>query len=211
MPGVVEALVPRTTAAWRKDAIHTPPDRAISFDAIPRFFYEASTVSKSFVKVVLILLMMATAAVSCGRAAAFKLPEDRSAISLVIPDAWKPELIDRGVQGQTPDGDMYLSAEITKTVGDMNAIMDGTDAMLKEHKVKLDRTSAKENKYDLNGLKADELAYQAKDEKGPALVSITFVNLKDMVLVVTRWTSPEGAKAHQKEFIAIMQSIKVIK
>ena len=155
--------------------------------------------------------MMAAGTVSSGRGATFKLPEDRPGVSLVVPDAWKPELIDKGVQSQTPDSDVYLSAEITKTVSDWNAIMDETDAMLKEHKVQLDRKSTKESKFDLNGLKADELIYQAKDDRGPALVSITFVNLKDTVLVVTRWTSPEGAKTHQKELTAIMQSIKAIK
>ncbi len=173
------------------------------------FFYETRSVSKFFAATIIVAIMATTA--TSGVGATFKLPEDRPAVSLALPDAWQPELIDKGVQGQTPDGDVYFSAEITKTVSDMNAIMDGTDAMLKEHKVKLDNASRKESKFDLNGLPADQMIYQARDGKGPAIVSITFVSLKDMVLVVTRWTSPGGEKAHQKELTAVVQSIKALK
>ena len=84
--------------------------------------------------------------------ATFKLPDSAPAATIVIPDAWKPEAIEKGVQAQTADNDVYLSIEATRTEKDMNAIIDGTYAMLKEHKVILDMAHKKEDKFQINGL-----------------------------------------------------------
>ncbi len=143
-------------------------------------------------------------------AGTFKLPEKKPLVSLTIPDSWKPEMIDKGVEGQSADGGVFLSAEITRTEKDMNSIIDDTLAMLKESKVTLSKASRKETKSYINGLAADELLYEGKDERGPTTVSITFVSVKDAVLVFTYWVTPEGEKQHEQELNALVQSIKAV-
>lgn len=162
-------------------------------------------------KLPLAILFASMVASSSAFSATFKLPDDKPVVSITIPDSWKPEEIEKGVQGQTADSDVYLSVETTKNEKGMNAIIDDTFNMLKEHKVTLDTENKKENKFDLNGLPADELLFQGKDEDGPTVVSITFVSAKDTVLVFTYWASPEGDKKHTKELSAIVQSVKAIK
>ena len=156
-------------------------------------------------------LAVSLLAMSSAFSATFKLPTSTPAATITIPDAWKPEAIDKGVQAQTDDNDVYLSIEATRTEKDMNAIIDGTYAMLKDHKVILDMAHKKEDKFQINGLPADELVMQGQDETGPTMVSITFVTTKDATLVFTYWASPEGDKKHSKELAAIVQSIKAIK
>ena len=60
----------------------------------------------------------------------------------------------------------------------------------------------------LNGLDADELLFQGKDEDGAAAVSITFVPIKDKVIVLTYWVSTEDEKSHQEEVGKIVKSLK---
>ncbi len=162
-------------------------------------------------KLPLALVLASLLAGSPAFAKTFKLPDDKPVVSLTIPDSWKPEEIDKGVQGQTEDSTVFLSAETTKSKEDMGTIIDETFAMLKEHKVVLDNDSKKENKFDINGLPADELLYSGKDEDGATSVSITFVTVNDTILVFTYWASPEGEKKHQKEIASLVQSVKAIK
>ena len=158
------------------------------------------------------VLFVCAAAVSPARSATFKLPDGKPVVTLAIPDAWKPEEIARGVRGRTADATVYLSAETTKTEKDMNAIIDGSLATLKEHKVSFDNASKKENKFTINGLPADEMLYEGKSEDGgPTTVSVTFVSLRDGVLVFTYWASTDGEKKHGKEISAIVQSVRALK
>ena len=179
----------------------------LSVDWRRGFSYQIGTMTK----LPFAVLFAALAASSSAFSATFKLPDDKPVVSITIPDSWKPEEIEKGVQGQTADSDVYLSIEITKSEKGMNAIIDGSFSMLKEHKIDLKKGGRKENKFDLNGLPADELLFQGKDEDGPTVVSITFVPVKDTVLVFTYWASPEGDKKHTKELSAIVQSVKAIK
>ncbi|MEO7317556.1 MAG: hypothetical protein ABIZ56_01065 [Chthoniobacteraceae bacterium] len=79
----------------------------------------------------------------------------------------------------------------------MNAEIEDTFAMLKEFSVKLDETSKEENKFKINGLEDEELLYQGTDDDGTTVVSITFVPIKDKLLVLTYWVSTEDEKANQ--------------
>ena len=76
----------------------------------------------------------------------------------------------------------------------MTAIIDETDAMLKTHKVNLNKINRKDNKFKINGLPAEELLYNGRDEDGPTMVSITFVTIHKSAVVFTYWASIEGNK-----------------
>ncbi len=115
-----------------------------------------------------------------------------------------------GVAGTSDDGAVYLSVVAVGNEKGMNAEIDDTFAMLKEHKVELDKASKKENKFKINGLDAEEMLFQGKDEDGPAAVSITFVTIKDKLLVLTYWVSTEDEKKHQEEVGKIVQSLKPV-
>ena len=155
-------------------------------------------------------VLLAACLVVQARATEFKLPPTKSVASIDIAPAWKPEAIVRGVQAQTEDSTVYLSVEGTTDAGEMGKIIDESDAMLKTRKVVLSRTTRKDNKFDFNGLPAEELVYSGRDEDGPVTVSFTFVTVRNAAVVITYWASVDGDKKHRAEVSKILGSLKVI-
>ena len=144
-----------------------------------------------------------------AQAKTLKVPSDEFPVASVsIPDSWEPEEINNGVAGTSEDGAVYLAVVAVGNEKGMNAEIDDTFAMLKEHNVELDQDSKKENKFKVNGFDAEEMLFQGKDEDGPAAVSITFVTIKDKIIVMTYWVSTEDEKKHQEEVGKIVKSLK---
>ena len=162
-------------------------------------------------KTLLLAVLFASACLQAGSAKEFKLPEGKPIAAITLPETWKPEPIEKGVQGQTADNSVYLCVETTANEKEMATVIDDTFAMLKEHQVDLDHTVKRENKFLINGLPADELLYDGKDEDGPTQVSITFVNIGKSALVLTYWASVDGGKKHQPEVEKVLASIKAIR
>src|SRR3954465_15302146 len=146
-------------------------------------------------KMLLTLLTVASLSAISAQAKTMKVPNDEFAIaSINIPDDWAQEEINNGVAGTSDGGAVYLAVVAVGSEKGMNAEIEDTFAMLKEHDVELDQSSKKENKFKMNGLDAEEILFQGKDEDGPTAVSITFVPIKDKVFVMTYWVSTEDEK-----------------
>jgi len=160
-------------------------------------------------KTLLTLLTVASLSAISAQAKTMKVPNDEFAIaSINIPDDWDQEEINNGVAGTSDDGAVYLAVVAVGNDKGMNAEIEDTFAMLKEHDVELDQASKKENKFKINDLDAEEMLFQGKDEDGPAAVSITFVPIKDKVVVLTYWVSTEDEKKHSDEVAKIVKSLK---
>ncbi|MDQ6622632.1 MAG: DUF1795 domain-containing protein [Verrucomicrobiota bacterium] len=161
------------------------------------------------IKSLITILACAAAGLVSMEAKTLKVPnEDFAIASINIPDGWEQEEITNGVAGTSPDGAVYLAVVGVGSDKGMNAEIEDTFAMLKEHKVVLDQSSKKENKFKVNGLDAEELVFQGKDEDGPTSVSITMVPIKDKVLVLTYWVSTEDEAKHEEEVGKIVNSLK---
>lgn len=128
-----------------------------------------------------------------------------------MPDDWDADEIDNGVAGESPDKAVYLAAVAVGNEKGMDAELDDTFEMLKEHKVTLDKDSKKENKFKLNGVEVEELIFHGKDEDGPCSISISFVPVKDKVVVLTYWVTTAKEEKHAAEVGKIVQSIKAEK
>ncbi len=141
----------------------------------------------------------------------FKLPSDEFPIaSITFPKDWEPEEINNGVAGESPDTAVYMSAVAVGSEKGMNAELDDTFDMLKEHKVQLDQSTKKENKFKLNGEEVSELIFHGKDEDGPCSISISFIPIKNKIIVLTYWVNTEKEKEHQEEVGKILTSIKPV-
>ena len=110
--------------------------------------------------------------------------------------------------GESPDKAVYLAAVAVGSEKGMEAELDDTFALLKEHEVELDKSTKKENKFKLNGVEVEELIFHGKDEDGPCSVSISFVPMKDKVVVLTYWVTTSKETKHQEEVGKIVQSLK---
>ena len=139
----------------------------------------------------------------------FKLPNEEFAMATItFPNDWEPEEINNGVSGQSPDDVVYMSAVAVGSDKGMNSELDDTFDMLKEHKVQLDQSTKKENKFKLNDEEVSELIFQGKDEDGPCSISISFIPIKSKVIVLTYWVNTEKEKEHREEVGKILTSIK---
>jgi hypothetical protein len=160
-------------------------------------------------KTLLTLISLAFVGVIAADAKTFKLPNDDFAIaSIDMPDSWKPKEVENGVEGQSSDDAVYISVVAVGSEKGMSGEIDDTFEMLKKNKVTLDESTKKENKFKVGAFDATELLYQGKDEDGPAAVSITFVPIKDKMIIITYWVSTDKEKEHQKEVGTIVNSLK---
>jgi hypothetical protein len=141
-----------------------------------------------------------------------KLPNDEFAMaSITFPNDWDPEEVNNGAAGESPDKAVYLSAVAVGSEKGMEAELDDTFEMLKSHDVEIDKDSKKENKFKLNGEEVDELIYHGKDEDGPCSISISFVPMKDKLIVLTYWVTTAKEEKHQEEVGKILKSLKAEK
>jgi hypothetical protein len=148
-------------------------------------------------------------AIATTDAKTFKLPNDEFAIaSLDIPDSWKPKEVEKGVECQSSDDAVYMSIVAVGSEKGMNAEIDDVFEMLKSRNVTLDDSTKKENKFKAGAFDATELLYQGKDEDGPTAVSITFVPIKDKMVIITYWVETAKEKEHQQEVGKIVNSLK---
>lgn len=153
-----------------------------------------------------------TAALACSSLAAeFKIPEKGPVISVTYPETWKPEMIDRGVQGQTADTAVYLAVEVTKSEKGMNEIIDGSFDLFKEHKVEVDKSTRKVNKMQIAGQTAEEMLFTGKDEDGPTAISITTFTVGEYVVIISYWASTESEAKYHEAITKIIGSIKALK
>lgn len=156
-------------------------------------------------------LTLAAGLVSSSWAEEFKIPGKRPVISVTYPDTWKPEEIDRGVQGQTADTAVYLAVEVTKSEKGMNEIIDGSFDMFKEHKVEVDKSTRKVNKMQIAGQDAEEMLFTGKDEDGPTAISITTFTVGEHVVIISYWASTESEAKYHAAITKIIGSIKALK
>jgi hypothetical protein len=163
---------------------------------------------KSLLSLIAVSSLMAAAP---AFAKTLKVPNDEFPIaSINFPEDWEPEEVNNGVAGQSPDTAVYLAAVAVGNETGMEAELDDTFAFLKEHHVELDKSTKTESKFKLNDVEVDELIYHGKDEDGPTSVSISFVPMKDKIVILTYWVTTAKEKKHQEEVGKILQSLKAV-
>ena len=160
-------------------------------------------------KTFLTLIAVALLTTISTDAKTFKLPNDDFTIaSIDMPDSWNPKEVENGVEGQSPDDAVYMSIVAVGSEKGMNAEIDEIFEMIKSHNVELDESSKKENKFKAGSFDATELLFQGKDDDGPAAISITFVPIKDKLVIITYWVTTAKEKEHQSAVGKIVNSLK---
>jgi hypothetical protein len=156
-------------------------------------------------------LCIAALAICSADAKTHKLPDADDAVASVdIPDAWEIEEIEGGIGASSPDGAVYFAIVAVGDKKAMDAEIEDTFRMLKEHNVELDDSTKKEGKFKVNGMDAEELTFEGKDEDGPTSISIAFVPMKDKAVVMTYWVTTAKEKANEIAVGKIVNSLKPV-
>ena len=163
-------------------------------------------------KHLLTLVVLTALSVISADAKTVNIPSDEDAVaSITFPKDWEVEEMEGGHGGNSADEHVYLAAVAVKDETDMNSQIDDVFELLKEHNVTLDTESKKENKFKVNGMDAEELLYQGKDEDGPCGVSITFIPMKNNLIILTYWVTTAEEAKHEATVGKIVNSLKPAK
>ena len=163
-------------------------------------------------KKIIALALLALTSPLAAHAATLTFPGDKPVASITIPDSWKPEETDGGVQGTSDDSAVYLSAEVASGKS-MEKVVTGAIDFLAKNKITIDPSTQKETPTtEVNGLQMATLEWDGKDEDGPVSIGLLIVQVSaDNALVVTYWGNKGDEDKHDAEVKAIVASIKPVK
>ena len=162
-------------------------------------------------KKIIALALLVLASPLAAHAATLKFPSEKPVASITIPDSWKPEETESGVQGTSADSAIYLSADVASSKSMDKVVTDAVDFLAK-NKITVDPSTRKETPVtDVNGMQMTTLEWDGNDEDGPVSVGLLFVQTSgDNALVVTYWGTKGEEDKHGAEVQAIIASIKSI-
>jgi hypothetical protein len=157
--------------------------------------------------------MMMAAVLSClvampVMAKTYGLPDANPAVSVTLPNSWKPTEVEKGVEATSPDGETYVALE-TATAKGMETLIDEDIKFLTEQGVVIDKSTQQTHDSTVNGIQVSFLRWSGKDKDGPTNVTLGIFGVTgNLVLLMTAWSSPEGEKLYDKEISSIVSSIK---
>ncbi|MFC3163709.1 histidine kinase [Ciceribacter thiooxidans] len=135
-------------------------------------------------------------------------PSDAPVALITIPDSWKPEETETGVDAVSDDEGVYFSVDVA---GDDNMETIITDAFkyLEENGVKADPATQKDTKDTLNGMPFEAIDWSGTDEEGPVSIGVGILGVKaDKLLVITYWGAKDREDRNMPEVGKILASIK---
>ncbi len=138
----------------------------------------------------------------------YELPDANPAISVALPNSWKPTEVAKGVEATSPDGETYVALE-TATAKGMESLISDDIQFLTEQGVVIDRSTQQTHDTTQDGMPASYLRWSGKDKDGPTHVTLGIFGVSDnLVLLMTAWSSPAGEKVHDAELTQMISSIK---
>jgi hypothetical protein len=138
------------------------------------------------------------------------VPEDKPAVSVEIPDSWKPEETDKGIACESPDKVATIFFEVTSAKGLEALIDENVDWLTKDQGVELDKASEQKQEFETTNLQWKRISWSGTSKEwGPATVGFVFTDGGDgKVLTVTYWITKKDAEKHFPTIEKIFESVK---
>jgi hypothetical protein len=137
----------------------------------------------------------------------YQLPDANPAVSVTLPDKWKPSEVEKGMEATSPDGETYVALE-TATAKGMETLIDEDIQFLTDQGVVVDKSTQQTHDTTINGMSVSFLRWSGKDKDGPTNVTLGIYGVTgNLVLLMTAWSSPAGEKLYDKEMNEIVSSI----
>jgi hypothetical protein len=137
----------------------------------------------------------------------YQLPDANPAVSVMLPDKWKPSEVEKGVEATSPDGETYIALE-TATAKGMETLIDEDIQFLTDRGVVVDKSTQQTHDTTINGMSVSFLRWSGKDKDGPTNVTLGIYGVTgNLILLMTAWSSPTGEKLYDKELDGIVSSV----
>lgn len=142
----------------------------------------------------------------------FDLPADNPAATVDLPDSWKPEEVDHGVQASSLDNESYISVETGTSKSVDKLIEDDFAYLTKTAGLTIDDKSQETSDTTMNGMAVSVMRWKAKDKEGPNAATIRIFAISDnLIVLVTQTSTPTGDTSNALAVEKILNSIKKTK
>jgi hypothetical protein len=139
----------------------------------------------------------------------FAVPANNPALTLSIPDKWKPDEIQYGYGAKSPDGDVFFSVEYASK-SRFDRMMKENEKWMRENEID-DKVEPTEKDVDFNGKPGKLFRFDTTDGNGKTIVDFIVVKGNDnTAILITLWASEEERQANKADINAIMGSIRPI-
>ncbi|HEX6564984.1 MAG TPA: hypothetical protein VF020_11910 [Chthoniobacterales bacterium] len=165
--------------------------------------------TKQVVPAAFTLSLLFTAFASAG-ALTLSIPADKPAVSLEVPDSWKPEDTDKGIACESPDKVATIFLEVTSSEGVDALIDENVDWLTKDQGVEIDKSSEQKKDFETTGMQWKRVSWDATSKEwGPATVGFVFADVGNgKLLTVTYWITKKDAEKHFPAIEKIFESVK---
>ena len=149
---------------------------------------------------------------SLAPAETVNIPEDEPAISLDIPDSWKPEVNDNGIGCESPDKVATIYFEVTAAKRVESLIEDNVEWLTKEQSVQINKTSEQKEDFENSGRKWSRISWDGDSQNwGPGKVGFLFTDAGEgKILTVTYWILNKGHEKDLPDLTKMLDSVKQI-
>ena len=146
-------------------------------------------------------------------AATIKLPEEKPATTLTVPDDWEPEESDEGILAESPDNVATVYFEVVGTEKEMDGVIEESLKWLTEdHKVTVNAATKATKDFEEDGRKWSRISWDADSKEwGPAVVGFLFTEVGGgKVLTITYWISKKDSEKNLETLGKIFTSVKSV-
>ncbi len=146
-------------------------------------------------------------------AATIKLPEEKPATTITVPDDWEPEESDEGILAESPDNVATVYFEVVGTEKEMDGVIEESLKWLTEdHKVTVNAATKATKDFEEAGRKWSRISWDADSKEwGPAVVGFLFTEVGGgKVLTITYWISKKDSEKNLETLGKIFTSVKSV-
>ena len=142
-----------------------------------------------------------------------KLPEDKPAATVNIPDSWEPEKSEDGILAESADNVATIYLEVVADEKQMDSVIEESLKWLTEdHEVKVDATTKETKDFEDSGRKWSRISWSGESKEwGPAVIGFLFTEVGDgKVLTITYWISKKDSEKSLETLGKIFSSVKSV-
>lgn len=156
----------------------------------------------------LLALAFSALATVSARAADLTFPSDDPVATISVPDSWKPEETETGMQAMSPDDAISIYIDVADATTS-DKVIDDAVAFLEKNGVTIADTKPTETNGKANGIDMTAYDFEGTDADGPVSIGLAVLSPKPgKLLVVTYWGTKGDEDAHSAEVRDMIQSIK---
>lgn len=193
--------------AWHPTFIGCTVTIVFPFGAISHSLPRIENFGETNMKMLIAAAIAAFAFSGIVQAAEMKFPSDEPVASITLPDDWKANETDTGMEVTTADGSIYLAVDVAEPKDTEQVAKDAIE-WLGGQGVTVDPATQKESQDKINGRDIFFLDWKGKDKEGDASIGLAALVLTaDTVLVFTYWGDPAGEQKNGAAILGVLKSI----